>query len=90
MNEQEKLGQQLVEEIDREMDREISGSSLGRKSPVCQAEEFQRKGRERGHQRCRMGLESICNLSASLSTIFRSTMMNFALSLGWFVCGECK
>lgn len=86
MNEQEKLGQQLLEE----MDREISGSSLGRKSPVCQAEEFQRKGRERGHQRCRMGLESICNLSASLSTIFHSTVMNFALSLGWFVCSKCK
>lgn len=65
--------------------REISG---GQK--VCQAGEYQRRGREWGLQRCRMGLESICNLSVSLSTIFHSTVINFAVSLGWFVCGEYK
>lgn len=34
--------------------------------------------------------ESICKLSASLSTLFHSTVINFAASLGWFVCSECK
>lgn len=38
--------------------REISGSSLCRKSPVCQAEEYLRKGMERGHQRCRLELKA--------------------------------
>lgn len=37
-----------------------------------------------------MGLESICKLSASPSTLFHSTVINFAASLGWFVCDECK
>lgn len=29
-------------------------------------------------------------LSASLSTLFHSTVVNFAASLSWFVCGEYK
>lgn len=44
----------------------------------------------KGPAEVQTGTESICKLSASLSTIFLSTVINFAVSLGWFECGECK